>query len=84
MLLPGVLLIPLVSVWESKNWCFLLIQGDVYLFTNFEDAVQNAELIIECVEEDLSAKMTLFESKTHAAMRENVKLLKILMTSRNF
>ncbi len=36
------------------------------MFTNFEDAVQNAELIIECVEEDLQAKMTLFESKDNA------------------
>ena len=41
----------------------LLLQGDVYLFTNLEDAVQNAELVIEAIEEDLLAKINIFQSK---------------------
>ena len=40
-----------------------LLQGDVYLFTNLEDAVQNAELVIEAIEEDLLAKINIFQSK---------------------
>ena len=40
-----------------------LLQGDVYLFTNLEDAVQNAELVIEAIEEDLIAKINIFQSK---------------------
>ena len=33
------------------------------MLSNMEDAVQNADIVIECIEEDLDSKAKLFESK---------------------